>query len=220
MKHLLLSAVAAAAAALAIPATAHTVVFTATLTGASEFPVNDSAGTGSATVSFDLDLYTMRVQASFSGLTGTSTNSHIHCCTGTSGLPSAAFPDPEAAASAAGNVGVATMTPTFAGFPSGVTSGSYDNTFNMLALSSYNSAFVTLYGGDPSLPDDQKAANAFTALFNGAEAGQAYLNIHSSYKAGGEIRGFLAAVPEPETYALMLAGLGLVGWAARRSQKG
>ncbi|MDP2811103.1 MAG: FxDxF family PEP-CTERM protein [Rhodocyclaceae bacterium] len=25
-----------------------------------------------------------------------------------------------------------------------------------------------------------------------------------------------APVPEPETYALMLAGLGLVGWAARR----
>jgi hypothetical protein len=26
----------------------------------------------------------------------------------------------------------------------------------------------------------------------------------------------MAAVPEPETYALMLAGLGLVGFAARR----
>lgn len=28
--------------------------------------------------------------------------------------------------------------------------------------------------------------------------------------------GDVAAVPEPETYALLLAGLGLVGWAARR----
>ena len=26
----------------------------------------------------------------------------------------------------------------------------------------------------------------------------------------------VAAVPEPETYAMMLAGLGLLGWAARR----
>lgn len=30
--------------------------------------------------------------------------------------------------------------------------------------------------------------------------------------------GFLAPVPEPETYALMLAGLGLVGWTARWRQ--
>ena len=28
----------------------------------------------------------------------------------------------------------------------------------------------------------------------------------------------VAAVPEPETYALMLAGLGVVGWVARRRQ--
>ncbi len=29
----------------------------------------------------------------------------------------------------------------------------------------------------------------------------------------------VAAVPEPETYALMLAGLGLVGWVASRRRK-
>jgi hypothetical protein len=29
----------------------------------------------------------------------------------------------------------------------------------------------------------------------------------------------LAPIPEPETYALMLAGLGLVGWAARRGKR-
>ena len=30
----------------------------------------------------------------------------------------------------------------------------------------------------------------------------------------------VAAIPEPETYALMLGGLGLVGWMARRQRKG
>jgi hypothetical protein len=30
--------------------------------------------------------------------------------------------------------------------------------------------------------------------------------------------GFAAAVPEPETYAMLLAGLGLLGFTARRRQ--
>ena len=30
------------------------------------------------------------------------------------------------------------------------------------------------------------------------------------------VKPMVATVPEPETYALMLAGIGLVGWAARR----
>ena len=29
----------------------------------------------------------------------------------------------------------------------------------------------------------------------------------------------VGAVPEPETYALMFAGLGAVGWVARRKQR-
>lgn len=45
-----------------------------------------------------------------------------------------------------------------------------------------------------------------------------YINVHSSFATAGEIRGqlLLAPVPEPETYAMMLAGLGLVGAIARR----
>lgn len=44
-----------------------------------------------------------------------------------------------------------------------------------------------------------------------------YFDIHTEAFPGSAIRGQLvAAVPEPEAYALMLAGLGLVGWAARR----
>ena len=57
----------------------------------------------------------------------------------------------------------------------------------------------------------------FASLLAGAKAGTSYANIHTpGTYAGGEIRGFLAPIPEPETYALMLAGLGAVAWAARR----
>ncbi|MCU0840358.1 MAG: DUF642 domain-containing protein [Thiobacillaceae bacterium] len=38
-------------------------------------------------------------------------------------------------------------------------------------------------------------------------------NLHFAYVDAASVT---QAVPEPETYALMLAGLGLVGWAARR----
>ena len=60
-------------------------------------------------------------------------------------------------------------------------------------------------------------ATVFNTLLTGVSTGKAYVNIHTPGTYGaGEIRGFLAAVPEPETYALMLAGLGAVAWATRR----
>ena len=63
------------------------------------------------------------------------------------------------------------------------------------------------------------SASSFASLAAGMSAGKAYVNLHSSLHPGGEIRGFLnpvAAIPEPETYALMLAGLAVVGAATRR----
>lgn len=177
----------------ALPAFAHEEIFYATLSGAAEALPTGSPGTGFATVTFDLDLLTMRVETTFSGLVGTDTASHIHCCTSIAGTSTA---------------GVATVTPTFTGFPSGVTSGSYDHTFDMTLASSYNSAFISANGGT--------VTSAFNTLLSGVESGKAYLNIHTTAFPGGEIRGFLAAVPEPSSYAMLFAGLGLIGAMARR----
>ena len=60
---------------------------------------------------------------------------------------------------------------------------------------------------------------SFNSLLMNTNAGLAYVNLHSTAFGGGEIRGFLAApVPEPETYALMALGLGVVGlWRRRRA---
>lgn len=195
MKRLSIAPLAAALAlAAAMPASAAVQVFTATLSGAAESPPVVSPGTGRAVVTIDDVTFSMRVQSSFSGLTGTTTASHIHCCTAVSG---------------AGNAGVATQIPTFSGFPLGVTSGTFDNTFDMTLPASWNAAFITANGGT--------TASAFTTFLTGMNAGRTYFNVHTSTFAGGEIRGTLvAAVPEPETYALMLAGLLGVGWAARR----
>lgn len=180
--------------AAALPTSAHEQIYTAVLSGGAEAPPNASFGGGAAVITFDLDLFTMRVQTTFAGLSGNVTASHIHCCTTLPGVSTA---------------GVASQTPYFTGFPLGATYGSYDHTFDMTLASSYNASFITNNGGTVS--------TAFTALLNGADAGKAYLNIHSSFAPGGEIRGFLvAAVPEPETYMLMLSGLAVVGWMAKR----
>lgn len=184
--------------ALTLPAFAHDVIYIATLDGASEAPPNASTGSGFATLTINEDNFTMRLEASFSGLVGNVTNAHIHCCTTNPGASTA---------------GVATPVPTFPGFPSGATLGVYDQTFDMTLTSSYNGAFINANGGT--------TGSAFNALLAGVGSGRAYLNIHTTTVPGGEIRGFfaLAPIPEPETYALMLAGLGLVGVAARRAQR-
>ena len=57
----------------------------------------------------------------------------------------------------------------------------------------------------------------FAAQLGNILAGRAYVNFHTVQFPGGEIRGALVApIPEPETYALMLAGLAAVGWIGRR----
>jgi hypothetical protein len=50
--------------------------------------------------------------------------------------------------------------------------------------------------------------------------GQAYFTGQPSADPFGNSVTFTAAVPEPSEYALMLAGLGLMGWTARRRRAG
>lgn len=57
----------------------------------------------------------------------------------------------------------------------------------------------------------------YNIYYNASLAGNAYL-MHRTYALDGG--GFLmAAVPEPETYAMLLAGLGVLGFAARRRKQ-
>jgi hypothetical protein len=164
--------------------------------GPNEDPPNASPGTGTATVVYDSNARTLQVIVEFSALLAGVTAAHIHCCT--------AIPF-------AGNVGVATPTPTFPGFPAGVTSGSYDQLFDLTHTSSFNSTFITNNGGT--------VESAEAALTAGLADGKAYFNIHTNAYPGGEIRGFLAPVPVPAAVWLFGSGLvALIGFARRKKQ--
>ncbi|MEO7403707.1 MAG: CHRD domain-containing protein [Burkholderiales bacterium] len=199
----LLTAAATAGMALASQAaSAALITYTALLSGPAEDPPNASPGVGSTTVIVDTVAQTLNISVIFSGLVATTalgapsgtTVAHIHCCTALPGVS---------------NAGVATQTPTFGGFPVGVTSGTYNNIFNLTLGSSYNPAFITANGGTTALAE--------TTLLAGLNTGSAYLNIHSTAFPGGEIRGFLQRVPEPGSLAL--AGLALFGLVGMRRRK-
>lgn len=190
---------AAAGLLLAAATGANATTYTTILTGAKEATPNTSDAIGAAAVTFDASTHVLEISTAFAGLLGNSTAAHIHCCTTVPGD---------------GTAGVASQTPSFTGFPLGVQTGAYSHTFDTSLASSWNSAFLSAYGGSTS--------GAEAALLAGLNAGSAYLNIHSSAYPNGEIRGFLMpinAVPEPAEIAMLGLGLPAVLMMARRRRK-
>lgn len=153
-----------------------------------------ATGTGTGSVNYDDVSHLLQLQATFSGLSGNVTVTHIHAPTVVPG---------------AGTVGVAVGNPSLPGFPVGGPSGTYSGTMDLTLASSFNNTFLNNNGGTP--------AGAETAFFNAMNQGRAYWNIHSSTFGGGEIRGFVTLVPEPSS--VVLAGLGIAGLALRAWQK-
>jgi hypothetical protein len=152
------------------------ITYGAVLTGPAESPPVPSPGIGFARVDLDTVAHTIRVRVDFKDLVSPTTVAHIHACT-TNPL--------------AGTVGVATQQPTFPGFPAGVTSGSYDQTFSTSLTSTFSAGFLAGSGGT--------AAGAEARLAQCLADGKAYLNVHTSMFPSGEIRGFLivGAAPTP-----------------------
>lgn len=99
------------------PAQAIQVFYGATLNGANEDSPNTSPGTGTATLTYNDVLNTLRVQVSFLNLEGNVTAAHIHSPTTNPGT---------------GTAGVALG---LTGFPTGNTFGNYDNTFTSISTS-------------------------------------------------------------------------------------
>lgn len=88
-----------------------------------------------------------------------------------------------------------------------------DDQSELIATAGFGKPGVTYDYSNPSIGLDiyDKAATSFT--------GSTLTLAWNASDPGDHVR-ILTAVPEPQTYALMIAGLGMVGWFARRRRAG
>ncbi len=95
---------------------------------------------------------------------------------------------------------------------------------NTTPFEKFNSGSTLLLGGnDIATFGFVASANGHPgqSFLNALNSGLTYVNIHTAMYPGGEVRGQLwpaavAAVPEPQVWASLLVGMGLVGWVTRR----
>jgi CHRD domain/PEP-CTERM motif len=155
-----------------------------------------ATGSGTVELKYDSATHTLSIDTDFSGLSGGTTVAHIHCCV-----------------AAPGTVGVAVTPGTLPGFPVGVSAESYSVELDLENPATYTAGFLINFG-------EGTAAGGEAALIAGLTDSRAYFNVHTTSFPAGEIRGFLAQVPEPPSYAMLGLGLLTMGAAARRRRRG
>jgi hypothetical protein len=185
-------AVAALFALSAVPLAAQAVVyqFNATLSAANELHPVSSPANGVATLFYDTATNTYDFAMSVFNLTAQASAYHIHG---------------QANTMQTAPVRVALDAPPFVAFANGGT---------LLV----GGSDVAAPGGNIPGGNGHPAQTFLEAL----QAGLMYVNVHTPNNPMGEVRGQLfqvAVVPEPGTYALMLAGVGAIGAFVRRRRQ-
>ena len=150
--------------------------------------VPPNASTGSGSATVSLVGDLLTVDVRWSGLAQDNVFGHIHCCGAAGTRADVAIP--------------------FVGLPSTRT-GSFTHVYDLTQTSVYNVSFLAAHG--------RTALGGRDALVAGLADGLVYVNLHDRAYGGGEVRGQLAAVPEPAGLALFGLGSAVLGLARRKT---